>query len=68
MILINATPGITAEPFRNWGMAARTLDDLHDRVEGDWGQVGFGIPKFAPSAVGDTRYEEWLRRAARRSL
>ena len=68
LVLVNASPGFTAEPFRAWGLAAATLDRLEDTTEGAWGDVAWAVPVFAPSAVDDTQYHEWLKRAARRSL
>lgn len=68
LVLVNATPGFTAEPFRRWGLAAGAIDRLSGTVETEWGEVDFGIPMFAPSAVDDVRYREWLKRAVRRSL
>ena len=68
LVLVNATPGITAEPFRQWGLAAGAIDRLGATIETEWGEVDFGIPMFAPSAVHDERYREWLKRAARHSL
>lgn len=68
LILINATPGFTAEPFRGWGLAAGAIDSLAGKIETAWGDVAWAIPMFAPSAVNDKRYHEWLTRAVRRSL
>jgi class 3 adenylate cyclase len=68
LVLVNATPGITAEPFRRWGTAANAIDRLSSTVEEEWGEIEFGIPLFAPSAAGDERYAEWLKRAQRRAL
>jgi len=68
LALVNATPGFTAQPFRRWGLAAGAIERLSGTVETEWGEVEFGIPMFAPSAVTDARYREWLKRAYRRSL
>jgi class 3 adenylate cyclase len=68
LILVNATAAFTTEPFRAWGLAAGALDRLAGTVESDWGDVGWAIPMFAPSAAGDKRYRAWLERAQRRSL
>jgi class 3 adenylate cyclase len=68
LVLVNATPGITAEPFRDWGVAADALDRLAGLVEDDWGQLEWAIPLFAPSAAGDPRYRDWLVRSILRSL
>ncbi len=68
LVLVNATPGFTSEPFRQWGLAAGALDRLRGEIDTAWVQVEWGIPLFAPSATGDARYREWLRRAMRRSL
>jgi pimeloyl-ACP methyl ester carboxylesterase len=68
LVLVNATPGLTMEPFRNWGTAAVMLETLRGKVEDAWGDVGFGIPAFAPSAAGDERYRGWLQRSAQRAL
>lgn len=68
LVLVNATPGFTAEPFRRWGLAAPAIEQLKDSVSADWGAVDWAIPMFAPSAVGDERYRVWLNRAMRRSL
>jgi class 3 adenylate cyclase/pimeloyl-ACP methyl ester carboxylesterase len=68
LVLLHATPSFTAQPFRNWGLAAAALDRLAETVDTDWGHIDFGIPLFAPSAVGDERYRSWLEHAQRRSL
>jgi pimeloyl-ACP methyl ester carboxylesterase len=68
LVLVNATPGFTAEPFRQWGLAAEAIERLSGTVETEWGEVEFGIPMFAPSALNDARYRDWLKRAVRRSL
>jgi class 3 adenylate cyclase len=68
LILVNATAGYTAEPFRAWGRAAPAIELLESTIEVDWGDVDFGIPLFAPSAVDDPRYREWLKGAHRRAL
>jgi class 3 adenylate cyclase len=68
LVLVNATPGIGAEPFRDWGTAAGAIDRLGTTVEEEWGEIEFGIPLFAPSAVDDDRFAEWLTRAQRRAL
>ncbi|MGH8945026.1 MAG: adenylate/guanylate cyclase domain-containing protein [Acidimicrobiia bacterium] len=69
LVLIHATPSFTAEPFREWGGAAAALEHLEGTVEEEaWGEVDFGIPLFAPSAVDDPEYRDWLKRAIRRSL
>ncbi|MBA3383272.1 MAG: adenylate/guanylate cyclase domain-containing protein [Actinobacteria bacterium] len=68
LVLVNGTPGVTAEPFRHWGVAANTLELLDETIEQQWGEVDFGIPLFAPSAVGDASYREWIKGAAQRSL
>jgi class 3 adenylate cyclase len=68
LVLIHATPSFTAEPFREWGGATAALERLEGTVEEAWGEVDFGIPLFAPSAVDDPEYRDWLKRAIRRSL
>lgn len=68
LVLVNATPAIAAEPFRHWGLAAEALEKLRNSVESGWGEDLSGIPLFAPSAVGDERYRDWLQRGGRRSL
>ena len=69
LVLVNASPGIGADPFREWGSAAAAIDRLETTVKEDaWGDVRWGIPMFAPSAAGDDRYAEWLERAQRRAL
>ena len=68
LVLVNATAGIAAKPFRDWGTAASTIDRLSTTVEEEWGEVEWGIPMFAPSATSDERYAEWLKRAVRRAL
>jgi len=67
LALVNATPGFTAEPFRQWGLAASAIDRLGREIETTWGTVAatWGIPLFAPSAANDARYREWLARALR---
>ncbi len=68
LVLVNATPGISAEPFRAWGLAAEAHDHLAGTVDGDWGELDWAIPLFAPSAVDDRRYRDWLERAYLRSM
>src|SRR5207245_25379 len=70
LVLVNATPGFTAEPFRRWGLVAGAIDRLGSEIETSWGTVEatWGIPLFAPSAADDVRYREWLARALRQSL
>jgi pimeloyl-ACP methyl ester carboxylesterase len=68
LVLVNATPGISAEPFRAWGLAADALDRLAGLVDDAWGELEWAIPLFAPSAVGDSRYRDWLVRSILRSL
>lgn len=67
LVLVNATPGIAAEPFRQWGLFAETIDRLDRVVETEWEDIAWGIPLFAPSAVGDERYKAWLNRAVHQS-
>lgn len=67
-VLVNATPGFTAEPFRKWGLAAEAIDRLGGTFETEWGEAAWGIPLFAPSAVNNEGYRNWLSRAIRRSL
>jgi pimeloyl-ACP methyl ester carboxylesterase len=67
LVLIHATSSYTAEPFGG-GPAADALDRLGGTVEEAWGDVSWGIPLFAPSAVGEDRYRDWLQRAIRHSL
>lgn len=68
LVLVNATPGFTAEPFRQWGLAADAVETLGRSVEEHWGDDVSAIPLFAPSAANDERYRRWLTRALRRSL
>jgi class 3 adenylate cyclase len=68
LALVNATPGISAEPFRAWGVAAQAHDRLAGTVDEEWGNVDWGIPLFAPSAVEDERYREWLEHSYRRAM
>jgi len=68
LVLVNATPGISAEPFRAWGSAAGALDRLKGLVDSSWGETDWGIELFAPSAASDHEYAEWLRRAVRRAM
>lgn len=68
LTLVNATAAFTAEPFRQWGAAAGTIDRLSEFVEGEWGRVDWAIPLFAPSAADDPRYQIWLSHATRRAL
>ncbi len=67
LVLVNATPGLTAPPFREWGMAAQLIDKLGESVDAGWGDDLAGIPFFAPSAVDDERYATWLSNAMRRA-
>jgi pimeloyl-ACP methyl ester carboxylesterase len=67
LVLVNATPGIAAEPFRRWGFAAEALDELRKSVDAGAEDLS-GIPLFAPSAVDDERYRDWLLRWGRRSM
>jgi class 3 adenylate cyclase len=67
LVLIHATSSYTAKPFGG-GPAADALDRLGGTVEEAWGDVSWGIPLFAPSAVGEDRYRDWLQRAIRHSL
>lgn len=67
LILIHATSSYTAGPVHG-GRAADALDRLGGTVEEAWGDVAWAIPQFAPSAVGDERYRDWLQRAIRHSL
>jgi pimeloyl-ACP methyl ester carboxylesterase len=67
LVLIHGTPGFTAEPVAG-GLAADTLERLGGSVEETWGDVAWGIPLFAPSAIDDQRYRDWLQRAIRHSL
>lgn len=68
LVLVNATPGFTAEPFRRWGLAVGAVERLSEGIETAWAPAEWGIPLFAPSAVNDARYRDWLARAMRRSL
>jgi class 3 adenylate cyclase len=67
LVLVNATPGLTAPPFREWGTAAKLIDKLGESVESNWGEDLSGIPFFAPSAAADARYADWLSKAMRRA-
>ena len=46
--------------------------DAHDRLAAEsdaaYGEIRWAIPLFAPSAVGDDRYANWLSRAMRRAM
>jgi pimeloyl-ACP methyl ester carboxylesterase len=68
LVLVNSTPGFSAEPFRRWGVAAETIERLGGYIEGEWGETEWAIPLFAPSAAGNQAYREWLSRAMKRSL
>jgi pimeloyl-ACP methyl ester carboxylesterase len=70
LVLIHGTPGFLIEPFAS-GAPAKALERYRAALDSDsegWGDVGWAIPLFAPSAIGDERYREWLSRAMRRSL
>jgi pimeloyl-ACP methyl ester carboxylesterase len=67
LVFVNATPGLASPPFREWGMAARLIDQLGDSVGSSWGDDLSGVPFFAPSAAGDAEYADWLSRAMRRA-
>ena len=67
LVLVHATPGFIAEPFSR-GPAAAVLERLGSSLGSTWGDVDWGIPLFAPSAVDDVRYRAWLNRAIRHSL
>src|SRR5207247_3649951 len=63
LVLVNATPGLAAEPFRDWGAAAHKIDQLGESVEASWGQDVSGIALLAPSASADRRCGTWHARA-----
>ena len=67
LVLIHASPGFTAEPFRR-GQVAQVLERLDRTVDAGWGELEWAIPGFAPSVAHDHRYREWLQRAVRHSL
>jgi pimeloyl-ACP methyl ester carboxylesterase len=70
LVLIHATPGFVIEPFAT-GAPARMLERLRAGLDSDapvWGDIDWAIPLFAPSAIGDQRYHEWLANAARRAM
>jgi pimeloyl-ACP methyl ester carboxylesterase len=67
LVLIHASPGFTAEPFRR-GQVAQVLERLDRTVDAGWGELEWAIPEFAPSVARDHRYRDWLQRAVRHSL
>ena len=70
LVLIHATPGFVVEGFAT-GAPAKVLERIRAGLDSDtpvWGDVDWAIPLFAPSAIADVRYREWLSNAARRAM
>lgn len=67
LILVNATPNISAPPFSGLGKAAEALHRLARSVDENWGSDTSGAEFFAPSAANDQRFADWLARVERRA-
>jgi len=69
LVLIHGTPGFVVEPFAA-GAPAKAIERYHAMLESSdgWGDVGWAIPLFAPSAVGDEAYRDWLSRSMLRAM
>ena len=67
LVLVNATPCSTEEPFSSWGAGTRMFKLLDDSIEDDWGGNTSPVPLFAPSARNDDSYHAWITRSFRRS-
>jgi class 3 adenylate cyclase/pimeloyl-ACP methyl ester carboxylesterase len=72
LILYGCFAASAKDPDYPWGMTSDELADLDRRIsEGwqrSWGQGALYLELFAPSMVGDERYEEWFARLERLSV
>src|SRR5712692_189578 len=70
LVLIHGTPGFLVESFAK-GAPAKAIERYRAALDSDsagWTDIGWAIPLFAPSAIGDERYRDWLQNATQRSL
>jgi class 3 adenylate cyclase len=67
LVLVNATPGISAPPFSELGTAPAAIAKLALSANERWGTDTSGVELFAPSSAHDERFHEWLARAGRRA-
>lgn len=67
LVLVNATPGISAPPFSELGTAPEAIARLALSVNQRWGTDTSGAEYFAPSAAHDERFLDWLARSGRRA-
>ena len=60
------------EPDYPWGMTSDELAEqdrsISERWQQSWGQGALYLELFAPSMIGDERYEEWFARLERLSV
>jgi pimeloyl-ACP methyl ester carboxylesterase len=71
LILIGCFPASVDDPNNPWGMTSEELaesDRRRERWRETWGQGALYLELFAPSMVGDRRYEEWFARLERLSV
>ena len=72
LILYGCFAASAKDPDYPWGMTSDELAELDRRIsEGwqhSWGQGALYLELFAPSMVGDERYEEWFARLERLSV
>jgi class 3 adenylate cyclase/pimeloyl-ACP methyl ester carboxylesterase len=67
LILVNATPCVTEEPFAAWGIGPGMMHVLESSADHDWGANTSPVPVFAPSGTDDPAYHAWLTRSFRRA-
>lgn len=68
LILYGCFAAAAKDPEYPWGQTRAELDRGIERWEGSWGDGAMYMELFAPSMVGDRRYEEWFAKLERLSV
>jgi class 3 adenylate cyclase len=68
LILYGCFAASAKDPEYPWGQTPAELDRGLERWERNWGEGAMYLELFAPSMVGDRRYEEWFARLERLSV
>jgi class 3 adenylate cyclase len=72
LILYGCFAASAKDPDYPWGMTSDELAEhdrrISERWQQSWGQGALYLELFAPSMIGDERYEEWFARLERLSV
>jgi pimeloyl-ACP methyl ester carboxylesterase len=68
LILYGCFAAAAKDPEYPWGQTPAEWDRVLERWERNWGDGALYIELFAPSMVGDKRYEEWFAKLERLSV